>query len=82
MADPDFVGGSDTVTYRIPVTGSHPLEIAVEVLYQPIGHRWAMNLDGYDAMEPARFVEYWKGLSHLSSIVLARAVTVVPAPVE
>jgi hypothetical protein len=45
----------------------------VELLYQPIGFRWADNLRGYDAPEPVRFVNYYRSMSAASSAVLGRA---------
>ncbi|MFW5904790.1 MAG: hypothetical protein ACOCUZ_01105, partial [bacterium] len=44
--DPDFVGGSDRVRYRVPVSGVRPpLAVEVALWYQPIGFRWARNLE-------------------------------------
>jgi hypothetical protein len=48
-ADPDFVDGSDQLSLRIPV-GAHPgpYKVEAELLYQPIGFRWAENLRAAD----------------------------------
>jgi hypothetical protein len=45
----------------------------VELLYQPIGVRWAHNLESYSAMEPQRFVRYYDSMSSAASTVLARS---------
>ncbi len=72
--DTSFVGGSDRVRFDVPVaSGSAPAEIVVELRYQSIGFRWAMNLGNYDAAEPKQFVGYYKSLSPDSSIVMSTA---------
>jgi hypothetical protein len=46
--DENFVGGSDTVTYRVELGDAQgPFNVSVELLYQSIGYRWAMNLQPY-----------------------------------
>ena len=71
--DGDFQGGSDRVTYDVSVNGAPgPLDITVELLYQPIAFRWARNLAEYDAFEPQRFVRYYEAMAAYSSQLLAR----------
>ena len=74
LQDADFVGGSDVVHYAVPVpaTGG-PFAVSVELLYQPIGFRWAHNLEKYDAPEPKRFVNYFNSMSTGSWFVVAKA---------
>jgi hypothetical protein len=72
-ADADFGGGGDRVRYRVPAPGPGPFAVEVELRYQPIGYRWAHNLERYDAAEPRRFLEYYRALSAESSIVVATA---------
>jgi hypothetical protein len=74
-ADPDFVGGGDRVRYSLPVTGAGgPFEVEAELLYQPIGHRWAQNLKSYtSAAEPRRFTSYYDGMAAGATATLARA---------
>jgi hypothetical protein len=50
-----------------------PLQIDVELRYQPIAFRWAQNLRTYDAPEPRAFVSYFNALAAASSTQLARA---------
>jgi hypothetical protein len=71
--DPSFAAGEDSVRYSVPVSGQGPFRIEVELLYQPVGFRWAHNLESYRAMEPQRFVGYYDSMSSRSSTVLAKA---------
>jgi hypothetical protein len=74
LDDPDFVGGGDVVHYAVPVpSNGGPFVVSVELLYQPIGFRWAHNLDKYDAPEPKRFVGYYNAMSSSSWVIVARA---------
>ena len=71
--DPKFSAGQDAVSYSVPVSGTEgPFHIAVELLYQPIGFRWAHNLEPYTATEPQRFLRYYDSMSNAASTVLAR----------
>jgi hypothetical protein len=77
--DPDFIGGSDRINYVVAVDQTRgPFVIEAELCYQPVGYRWAHNLEGYRASEPQRFVRYYNALAQASSTVLARASTVTP----
>ncbi|MBN1570900.1 MAG: hypothetical protein JXA73_23870 [Acidobacteria bacterium] len=74
LTDEDFSGGSDRLRYSIALGNAPgPFRVEVELCYQPIGYRWAMNLKHYDAEEPSRFVRYYEAASSASSAVLARA---------
>lgn len=74
LQDPNFKGGGTTVRYSVPIgAASGPLSVQAELYYQPIGFRWAHNLDPYDAMEPQRFVRYYNSMSETTATVLARA---------
>jgi hypothetical protein len=46
--------------------------VEVELWYQPIGFRWAHNLNLYPAAETRRFVSYYESMPSNSAIVLAR----------
>jgi hypothetical protein len=74
-ADDDFVGGEDRVRYRIPAPAAASVMLGLR--YQPIGYRWAHNLERYDAAEPRAFVRYYDALASSSSIVVATAATTV-----
>jgi hypothetical protein len=72
--DANFVGGSDRVHYSVSAGAAAGLRIEVELWYQPIGFRWAHNLEPYGAAaEPARFVRYYVSMEQGSAVVLARA---------
>ena len=75
--DADFVGGGDHVRYVVGVgEAAGPLTVDVELLYQPIGYRWAHNLETYrHAAEPRRFVGYYDEMATGTSARLARAST-------
>jgi hypothetical protein len=72
--DPDFVGGSDRVRYSIDPGGAQgPFTIEAQLWYQPISYRWAMNLSGYDAPEPRRFVAYYTSMSATAATMVTSA---------
>jgi hypothetical protein len=72
--DADFEAGRDRVRYAIDVAkASGPLQLTVELWFQPIAFRWADNLRPYDAFETRRFVRYYESMSGASAIVVARA---------
>jgi hypothetical protein len=72
--DPDFTAGGDLVRYSVPLNGaSAPYTVTAELLYQPIGFRWANNLKAYDAAEPRRFTSYYDAMAGATTTTLARA---------
>ena len=73
-SDPSFIGGSATTRYEIPAGAtSGPFIVKAELLYQPVGFRWAHNLAPYQAAEPQRFVKYYESASAKSAEILAQA---------
>jgi hypothetical protein len=73
--DPAFTGGRARVRYSIPVQGESPFAVEVELLYQPIGFRWAQNLKPYTAaFEPRRFTGYYDAMASGATATLARSV--------
>lgn len=81
LDDPDFTGGSDRVRYRVALAGAGaPFTVEAELWYQPIGFRWASNLEGYDAMETRRFVRCYREMSEGSAVRVAGARVVVGPP--
>ncbi len=76
--DADFAGGHDRVAYRIALDGAQgPLTVTVQLWFQPIGYRWAVNFRNYDAPETRRFVGYWDAMAGESALVLAKSSSVV-----
>ena len=73
LDDPAFTGGSATTRYEISASTPGPFVVKAELLYQPIGFRWAHNLAPYKAAEPQRFVTYYEQASGKSAIVIAEA---------
>ncbi len=73
-SDPGFNDAGHAVTYSIdiPQSGTQ-LQIDVELLYQPVGYRWAHNLAPYDAPEPRRFVSWFDSMKSGSAVALAVA---------
>ena len=72
--DPNFTGGSASVRYSIRSASSGPYQIYAELWYQPVGFRWAHNLESYKAAaEPQRFVAWYERASRKSAIIIARA---------
>ncbi len=77
--DGNFAGGGDQVHYMVNVpAGGGPFQVDVELLYQPIGYRWAHNLEKYDAPEPKRFVGYYNDMSSTSWVVVAKTTATQP----
>jgi len=81
MNDATFAGGGDRVRYAVSVSGAGSFSVDVELRYQPIGYRWAHNLEGYSAAEPKRFVDYFNSMAADSSVVVARtSIATPPSP--
>ncbi len=73
LDDPDFAAGSDRVRFSVDVSGARgPFTVDAELLYQPIGFRWAANLKTYGAAEPRRFTGYYDAMAASSATALAR----------
>ncbi|HEX7597618.1 MAG TPA: hypothetical protein VF518_05350, partial [Polyangia bacterium] len=59
---------------RVPVgNGVAPFRIVAELLYQPIGYRWAENLRGVDGAEPRAFTRGYDAIASQSFQRMARA---------
>ncbi len=72
--DPDFTAGSATTHYAVATgSASGPFKISAELLYQPIGYRWAHNLAAYKAAESQAFVHDFEQAAAHSAVVLAHA---------
>ena len=73
-ADPGFTAGASTTHYAVS-TGSAagPFRITAELEYQPIGYRWAHNLEAYKSGETQAFVRDYQQAAAHSAVVLAHA---------
>jgi len=62
--DADFAAGGDQIRYSVDLGGAGgPFQVDVELRFQPVGYRWAHNLEPYDAAETKRFVGYFNAMS-------------------
>jgi hypothetical protein len=75
LDDPDFVAAADRVRYSASIANAQgPFVVEAELLYQPIGYRWANNLKAYGKdPEPRRFTGYYDQMAAASTATLARA---------
>ena len=72
--DPNFTDAGALVRYSVASGGARgPFRVTAELWYQPIGFRWAHNLNPYSAAETQRFVRYYESMSSGTAVVLARA---------
>jgi hypothetical protein len=75
-SDPNFTDKGDLVQYEVAVGDKRgPFHIEVELWYQPIGLRWAHNLQPYKSSETQRLVSYYDSMSPATAVVVARAET-------
>jgi hypothetical protein len=73
-SDTDFIGGSDTIRYSVPLGSAQgPYQVQAELWFQPISFRWANNLRPYKAMETQRFVRYYDAMASGSAVIVVRA---------
>jgi len=73
LDDADFTAASDQVRYSVAIGDAQgPFTVDVELLYQPIGFRWANNLKSYGTAEPRRFTGYFDTMASSSAATLAR----------
>jgi hypothetical protein len=74
LDDPDFAAARDRVRYSVPiVSAAGPFTVVAELLYQPIGFRWATNLKSYNAAETQRFTGYYSAMASAATTTLAKA---------
>lgn len=72
--DANFTGAGDRVRYSVALGNAEgPFEVEAELLYQPVGYRWANNLKKYDAAEPRRFNGYYDSMGPATAVRLAQA---------
>jgi hypothetical protein len=74
--DPGFTDKGSAVRYVFSIANAMgPFHVEAELWYQPIGFRWAHNLEPYRADEPQRMVKYYEEAARKSAVVLAKAET-------
>lgn len=70
--DADFTGGNDRLNFAVELRGvTGPLRVSAELLFQPIGFRWAKNLERTRSEETKRFTSYYEAMAPASLAVLA-----------
>lgn len=77
--DAGFDAGVDVITFAEPLESvAAPVTVEAELWYQPIGFRWARNLEHLAAAEPRTFVRLYKANAADSAIRLAGAAIQLP----
>ena len=72
--DPNFNDQGSTVHYVVQnAHAAGPYTVMAELWFQPIGYRWAHNLQPYKAEEPQRMVQYFDGAAGKSAMLIASA---------
>jgi hypothetical protein len=72
--DANFMAGSDLVRYSVALGNAQgPFHVEAELWYQPIGFRWAHNLEPYQNDESQRFVGYYNAMSKVNAIRMAHS---------
>ena len=72
--DAGFTAGQATTRYTVRLGAAKgPLRVTAELLYQPIGYRWAQNFAALKTAETERFVGYYRQAAGQSALRLARA---------
>jgi hypothetical protein len=72
--DANFMAGSDLVRYSVALGNAQgPFHVEAELWYQPIGFRWAHNLEPYKNDESQRFVGYYNAMSKVNAIRMAHS---------
>ena len=75
-SDENFLGGSDTVTYRIDTAdAAGPFMVEVELLYQPIGFRWARNAIDFGTEGALAFAPFYDAVPNLPVLVAGSSLT-------
>jgi hypothetical protein len=75
----NFAGGADRIRYEVGVEpGTGPFTVEVALWFQPIGFRWAHELDAYETFETERFVNYYDAMAGSSAVELVKATRSTP----
>ena len=74
LTDDDFIGGEDTVTYRVDTGNTTgPFTVEAELLYQSIAYRWALDVSAYDSATVQAFSDYYSSLPNLPIVITAQS---------
>jgi len=69
--DQNFSNGMDITSFSVAIPAAINLRIFAELLYQPIGYRWAENHDIYRSDESNRFLTLYRENSNKSYVTLS-----------
>ena len=70
LADDDFIGGGDTVSYHLDMgTASGPFTVEVSLLYQSIASRWAKDVGMVDTEQAKLFSAYYNAIPNIPVMV-------------
>jgi hypothetical protein len=73
-SDPAFTDEGDEVQYYVNLGSARgPFTVKVELLYQPVGYRWANNLKKYESKETRRFNAEYDQLSDVTTATITSA---------
>jgi len=73
--DADFVGGSDTITYRISGLGDGTYSVDAELLYQSLGYAFAQDLFADSSAEASSFKTMFNASAMKTSQIAAASLT-------
>jgi len=78
LTDDGFTDRGSRVRYSLNIRDAQgPFLVTAELLYQPIGFRWANNLKPYGkAEEPRRFTGYYDSMGQGTAVTLAQATSI------
>jgi hypothetical protein len=78
VADPDFTGGRDRVTYALAIPdGARPVEVEVCLLFQPLGTRFAAELLAHATPEVEAFRALWEGADRRPEVLASARVPIL-----
>jgi hypothetical protein len=81
--DPQFTDKGSVTRYVVRTTNAGgPYRIVAELWYQPVGFRWAHNLEPYKAAEPQRFVSFYEGEARRNALMIVKTEAVSAASAQ
>jgi hypothetical protein len=75
MQDSSFTGGSDSITYQVQTGGaSGPFTVQVEMLYQSVSYRWALNVLESQTEEAQTFGRMLEQTKNIPALIASQTV--------
>lgn len=75
MQDSSFTGGSDSITYQVQTGGaSGPFTVQVELLYQSVSYRWALNVLESQTEEAQTFGRMLEQTKNIPALIASQTV--------